>query len=55
MNKEFYIGQPLIVKETGEKVTFAYDNEEEETPYIVLHADNYFSHQIGRASCRERV
>lgn len=45
MKKEFYIGQPLIVKETGEKVTFAYDNEEEETPCIVLHADNYFSHQ----------
>lgn len=45
MKKEFYIGQPLIIKRTGEKVTFAYDNDEEETPCIVLHADNYFSHQ----------
>ena len=45
MKREFYIGQPLIIEETGEKVTFAYDNEEEETPCIVLHADNYFSHQ----------
>ena len=26
MKKEFYIGQPLIVKETGEKVTFAHDD-----------------------------
>lgn len=26
MKKEFYIGQPLIVKETGEKVTFVYDD-----------------------------
>lgn len=45
MKEEFYIGQPLIIEETGEKVTFAYDNEEEETPCIVLHADYYFSHQ----------
>ena len=25
MKKEFYIGQPLIIKGTGEKVNFAYD------------------------------
>ena len=25
MKKDFYIGQPLIIKETGEKVNFAYD------------------------------
>ena len=26
MKKEFYVGQPLIIKETGEKVTFVYDD-----------------------------
>ena len=26
MKKEFYIGQPLIIKETGEKVTFTYSD-----------------------------
>ena len=26
MKKGFYIGQPLIIKHTGEKVTFAYDD-----------------------------
>lgn len=26
MKKEFYMGQPLIIKETGEKVTFLYDD-----------------------------
>lgn len=25
MKKEFYIGQPLIIKDTGEKVNFAYE------------------------------
>ena len=45
MKKEFYIGQPLIIKETGEKVTFAYNNDEEETPCIVLKTVNYFSHE----------
>lgn len=45
MEKKFYIGQPLIIKDTGEKVTFAYDNDEEETPCIVLKTDNYFSHE----------
>lgn len=51
MKKEFYIGQPLIIKDTGEKVTFAYDNGKEETPCIVLHIDNYFSHQY--CDCEE--
>lgn len=27
MEKEFYTGQPLIIKETGEKVTFIYEDE----------------------------
>lgn len=45
MKKEFYIGQPLIIKETGEKVTYAYDNGEDETPCIVLQTNNYFSHE----------
>ena len=26
MKKEFYIGQPLIIKDTGEKVNFAYES-----------------------------
>ena len=45
MKKEFYIGQPLIVKETGDRVTFVYDDSDAETPCIVLHADSYSSHQ----------
>ena len=36
MKKEFYIGQPLIVKETGEKVTFAYDDGDDVVPYTVV-------------------
>lgn len=34
MKKEFYIGQPLIIKETGEKVTFLYDDE-----YVEFHCN----------------
>ena len=26
MKKEFYVGQPLIIKDTGEKVNFAYES-----------------------------
>ena len=26
MKKEFYVGQPLIIKDTGEKVNFAYED-----------------------------
>ena len=36
MKKEFYIGQPLIIKETGEKVTFAYDDGDNEKPCVAL-------------------
>lgn len=36
MKKEFYIGQPLIIKGTGEKVTFAYSNGLRSYPCNVL-------------------
>ena len=36
MKKEFYIGQPLIIKNTGEKVTFAYDDGDNEKPCVAL-------------------
>ena len=36
MKKEFYIGQPLIVKDTGEKVTLAYSNGLRSYPCNVL-------------------
>ena len=36
MKKEFYIGQPLIVKETGEKVVLYYNDGESIAPYNVL-------------------
>ena len=45
MKKEFYIGQPLIVKNTGEKVTFAYDDGDSEKPCVVLIKRKYFSHE----------
>lgn len=32
MEKEFYLGQPLMVKTTGEKVTFVYDDSGAELP-----------------------
>ena len=41
--KEFYIGQPLIIKGTGKKVTFAYDNGDDVTPYMVVRDDEYCS------------
>ena len=36
MKKEFYIGQPLIIKGTGEKVAFAYSNGLRNYPCNVL-------------------
>lgn len=36
MKKEFYTGQPLIIKNTGEKVTFLYDDGDRETPCYAL-------------------
>ena len=36
MKKEFYIGQPLIVKNTGEKVVLYYNDGESIAPYNVL-------------------
>lgn len=36
MKKEFYIGQPLIVKETGEKVVLYYNDGGRFAPYHVL-------------------
>lgn len=44
MKKEFYIGQPLIVKGTGKKVIFAYDNGSTERPCKVLSNGEYFCH-----------
>lgn len=41
MEKEFYIGQPLIVKATGEKVTFAYSNESRSYPCNVFKKDRH--------------
>lgn len=45
MKKEFYIGQPLIVKDTGRKVIFADDDGDEESPCNVLKYDGYLSHE----------
>ena len=45
MKKEFYIGQPLIVKDTGEKVIFAYDNGSTERPCKVLSNGDCFCHE----------
>lgn len=36
MKKEFYTGQPLILKNTGEKVVFLYDDGDHEAPCYVL-------------------
>ena len=36
MKKEFYIGQPLIIKKTGEKVVLYYNDGECVAPYNVL-------------------
>ena len=44
MKKEFYIGQPLIVKGTGKKVIFTYDDGSNERPCKVLSNCDYFSH-----------
>ena len=45
MRKEFYIGQPLVVKGTGEKATFFdYDDRDEELPCNVLKYDGYLYH-----------
>lgn len=41
MKKEFYVGQPLIVKETGEKVTFAYNDSHRNLPCSVIKNGNY--------------
>ena len=42
MKKEFYIGQPLIIKGTGEKVTFTYDDSDTDFPCSVLQNDGRF-------------
>ena len=42
MKKEFYMGQPLIVKEAGEKVTFTYDDGYTNFPCSVLKKDGRF-------------
>lgn len=44
MKKEFYIGQPLVVKGTGKKVIFAYDDGSTERPCKVLSNGDYFCH-----------
>ena len=36
MEKEFYVGQPLLDKETGEQVTFVYDDRWRSLPCNVL-------------------
>lgn len=36
MKKEFYIGQPLIIKKTGEKVVFYYNDGDFVVPYNVV-------------------
>ena len=41
MEKELYIGQPLIIKDTGEKVTFAYDACDHLMPCTVLKNKDY--------------
>lgn len=44
MKREFYNGQPLIVKGTGKKVIFSYDDGSTERPCKVLSSGDYFSH-----------
>src|SRR5574344_1171451 len=36
MKKEFYIGQPLIIKKTGEKVVLYHNDGESISPYNVV-------------------
>lgn len=45
MKKEFYIGQPLIIKRTGDRVTFIYDYGEDSKRCVVLKNGNYLSHE----------
>lgn len=45
MKKEFYNGQPLIIKETGDRVTFVYDYGEDSKRCVVLKKVNYLSHE----------
>ena len=45
MKKEFYIGQPLIIKNTGEKVTFAYDDGDNEKPCVALINGKHLRHE----------
>ena len=40
MKKEFYIGQPLILKETGEKAAFLYDDGDTELPCNIFVKDD---------------
>ena len=42
MKKEFYIGQPLIIKETGEKVVLLYKDDGIIAPYTVRGASGLF-------------
>ena len=45
MEKTFYTGQPLIIKETGDRVTFVYDYGEDSKRCVVLKNGNHFSHE----------
>ena len=36
MRKEFYVGQPLIVKNTGKRVICTYKDNSDVTPYLVI-------------------
>ena len=45
MEKEFYKGQPLILKETGDRFTFVYDYGEDSKRCVVLKKGNYLSHE----------
>lgn len=42
MRKEFYVGQPLIVKETGERVTFVYGYFKPNLPCDVVKEDGQY-------------
>ena len=42
MKKEFYIGQPLIVKETGERVVLLYKDDGIIAPYTIRGASGLF-------------
>ena len=45
MKKEFYIGQPLIVKKTGERVTFVYDDGDYDKTCVALINGKHLRHE----------